>query len=503
MKVANNKDSGQPAPTVSDSELQEAIAQYKRLAQESEASFDAYRIEAEKDSQQLQQQLQEAQSITARASADLRKCEAELHHLREKTTTLSRTAELRHNEIMELRRVNNELQGQMGRYENNARESAQELFSYKRTVEETRLQNVHLSAQAKSYEESYKRLLDENKYLSTERSQLSQLLEDVNKNLAKSNANSEHLVSELRDRVKEQRVEVEDLRDKLTAAQKDLQESQSVDQRQWQNKYVEARGELLQLKALQASIEKDLAVAREQRTVLETKLATAEKETEARKSVSGETGAIAHVEEDVTLELARARNDAEDLRAQIRDYEADLQKVRQAADEAAETHRRFVSDMEGHMQQVVDDLASREARLKEMEKETQEAAETAKRMSEEKQAAEERWANEKSTLVSEKTSLEERIATQDEELTRLRSEIERQTTIAKETQEKLDEELQSHTKDSESLRELREQLEKITTELANAKAECQNAQGRLKAAEASWEKQKEQSESAENDLKQR
>ncbi|KAG0179601.1 hypothetical protein DFQ29_001887 [Apophysomyces sp. BC1021] len=490
-----------PGKTVISDVLEARTKEYEQLLTENKMEAEAYRKETEEDIRQIQGQLEEAQTIANDARRQLVLSQAEIEQLRQKCTDYSLNADLRRSEATELNRRINALETQIAAQEHLIQETNDEILMHKSKEEALRNENIYISAELKANEEAYKRLISVNKDVSADRNRLTELLENINLHMSKSTDGSTELVEHLNSQVAQQARELEHSRAMVEMAERRVREIESVDQKAWQNKFLETRGELQQLKATHLEVEKQLASANQQQGTLETKLADALQRLQASPDGDADIAAADALLEQECEKYKRLLSNAEEevraLEMKISEYHEKLEKERADYASQHEKHTQFVTQMRQTMDKVSNERETHEAQIKEVQGERNQAMLDIEKLTEEKR----QLMSEKLGLVEEKEKLQEKEGITQAELTRLRQEIEQQVARVKEVEGKLETELAARTNDAEVISNLRAEVQKLQQELKASQLEAGGVQERLKAAELSWLKQKEQFEAVDTDMK--
>lgn len=504
-RVALNE-SGQRATPLTATDSGELVEHYKKRAEEIEAEANAYRQEVDEDLKRLRTELDNAQNALTQTNLQLKRCEAEIIHWKEKSSNLMQSINLKQTELTETRQRNDELERRLDENERVIREINQEISQQKCRAEALNNENAVLKAELKGSESSYQRLLEEKNSLSVERNNLSQLLQQLNATVSLTNSQATQYVETLKEQVKDQKEKLEIMREKLSAADRELQELKSVDNSQWQQKYMEASTELQRIKSTQSQLETDLAAAKDQRIVLETRLSVLEVELEQRRSGAAapegaETGAVSQdsssTAEHNSLEVKAAYEEIERLRRVLAEYEEQSEKIKEELAKSNKEREQFVKDMETEMSKLHEDLAARNTRLQE----TESLINSLRQDNEEKTKLEEQWMAEKQQLSDEKVSLEGRIKELFEEISQLRTDLGEQTKMLKETEEKLQQEIETRNKAVQEAEYFKSKVQQLSESLLKSQTESTQLQDRLKSDESLYNKQREQWETAEAEMK--
>lgn len=468
-----------------------SVENYKKSLAEMESQIETERHQYQMDMKQIQLDLDEAERTVSQMNGERQRLSSEVSYLKEKCIHYQQQLENRDSEISRLRRGNDDCERRIENLENLLHQSNEEFMSLKTREAYLREENTVLTAEVKYRNEQCERITQENKDLAAARDKLTQLLQDVNTNMAIQNSSSAQLVQTLKDRIQEQKQELGSLQDKLHTVEKRLLECQSVDHRQWQARYTETNEELQRLRSEYSRIEAELADEKKQRIIIETKLSTSEKEMERLRALSSsekeeQTTDQKEAVEGPFSELVDSKLKLESMASLLAERDKQIEALNNEIERTREQHSEFLQELQTQINKLTEERVSSEKYVQEIEALTG----TISRMKEEAAEAERRYISEKASLESQNRSLDEELKKREEDLSKLRDEIIAQAQAIKEVESKLQEESEARSKDLENLRKAQDELQAVTQQLSESKNEISELQERLRSSDLLSQKEK-------------
>lgn len=499
----------------SDSEqLQAQISKYEETVKTYEATLEAIRLESSRDTTMLKSELEESLKAAATLRRELAQANAQVTHLQEKCEKLTNTSESRNAQITELRRFTTDLEQRLAARENMLHDLNERLMASQTKEELLRNENTYITAEKNAQQGLYERLKADNLRLEAERSNSAKLMSELNASLKANTNESSQFVDHLKQQVERLERDLQYARDTIQSTERQLREAQPADLQQWQNRYNESQVELRLLKETQADTATKLKAANEQITILTVRLQDAEKDIQRWKAQAeiGTTGAtttassddlVAQERDDHVKRLTVAQSEISALQQRVDEYKASADANEKALQEFIETHKNYSEGMEATLSKASEGIAERDSTINELKTELANVFKATQESNEQFAQAQQKWEKEKSELLEQTAQIEEIKSQAAASAETIRAEMDIQIRLVHEAEEKYQAELTAHSQDRETIDALKLEIEQKVTEINERKQEAEVAQSKLQSAEASWQRQKEQFETAQQELNDR
>ncbi|KAI0087040.1 hypothetical protein BDY19DRAFT_324018 [Irpex rosettiformis] len=479
----------------------------KELA-EIQSQFETYKTEMGVDSTRVRDELIAMRHEASQAAIQLAKANAKVEHLTERQRMLQDMASMQSRDIENLQRRNQELHDQNTRIDIQLNRVSEDLLLATSQNEQLRNETTNLRAERKIWEAVQARLVEENKTLTIERSQLSDLMTNVQRMHSDMEQSGENDRRRLESQIVMLENQTQELRTQLNEERESARHATLLKD--------------LELKELRTRIDKtneDYAKTRELLAVAETNKAHLDDKVEQltrqlrgneeklavyERRPTGAQGAVQRMDEDLTHEQQLEAEVAE-LRSALKVAEVDLvaarshvqqfQEISQANEAALAalnaTYDQYVASSEA---QIAKHESEYNALRVQLESTQQEFAQLNQKHSELKETlAKERaaWLQDKKTLeetivditTSERSSESERASRENE--------IKELEERAKAAEERYNRELLSHADAIKTIDGLRAQISSAQANARGNLAAAETARGKLAASESSWKQQKE------------
>jgi chromosome segregation ATPase len=504
-QIPESGDASSVAPNSSDNQdkLQQADQRYKQLLDDTVA----YRKEMEAE---LQEQREELQHIRAEASTlrqEYNGALLEIDQHKQRNIGLSHVSASRQNEIDDLRRRAIARESHVEKLEAHILSLNNELLNLSRDMEALRNDHSSVQSQLAASNTSYQRLLDTNKDLATERGNLKTLLQDMNERLASSTTGTTHLVEELKQHNERLSRELQNLRDTLTAKEKELRGHQAIDQSEWKDKYQTSVGELKQLKATVLDLEQKLATANQDRMVAQAKLNEALKNSTTVASTTSDTVDDVGVDssndplvEQVKL-LADANNQIISLKKELFDVKGRLADADATANKITEAYNTFTSESQVRIDKLSDDLATSNEKVDTMQTDMEKVLTEQKEAKAAHATLELQWESTKAALTEENQQLQSKTTALSTQITNVQAELDAKIEQLQQSEDRYQIQVADRAKDADTIGNLRDEIRQLNADIMTSKTEVLSAQERLRSAELSYRNQREQLETEQNDMK--
>ncbi|KAF9220879.1 hypothetical protein BS17DRAFT_786120 [Gyrodon lividus] len=472
------------------------------------AQFESYKAEMGMDAVKLREDLTQAQRELGQANATLAKANAKIEYLNERQRMTQEQLTLQSRDLDNLAVRNQQLYDQQTRLDIDRERVMDELATTKNDLEQLRNEAANLRAEKKIWESVQSRLIEENKTLAVERSQLSDLMANVQRMHNDVERSGENDRRRLETHVQMMESQTQDLKVRLSQERDTIRHltlQRDIDTKDLQARLDRTTEQLLQARELLVGAETSKTHLRERVEELtrqlqgnEEKLAVYERRT------SSTSTAVAAPEPDMpreqqleqeVVELRSALKVAQVDLAAARSHMQQFQEISQANEAALSalnaTHDQYKADAETQLARHELEYKSLEEKLRSIEQDLQQSTanfnEFQKTLDTERAA----WANDKKILedtivdisASEKHSENDRTAHERE----VRALEER----AVAAEERYSREVVTHAESLKSIENLKQQLSSAQAASRQNLAEAANAQVKLEASEGSWKQQKE------------
>ncbi|TFK52180.1 hypothetical protein OE88DRAFT_1367940 [Heliocybe sulcata] len=483
-------------------------ADMARELAEVQRQFDAYRHEMGIDVDKLREEAFAAQKESHRLSAELAKANAKVEYLSDRHRMAQEQYNIQNRELESLHSRNRQLLDQYTRVDIECNRLSEDLATANSRVEQLRNECANLRAEKKIWESVQLRLVEENKALTMERSQLSDLMSNVQRmhlDLEQSGQNDRR---RLESQIHMLETQTEDLRTQLSHERENV-------------RHLSLQKDV-ELKDLQTRLDKtlqDLSKTRESLVAAETsnkhhqerlddftrqlrgneeKLAVYERRSAPVNGVAARTDEGMSREQQLEAEVADLRSALKvsevDL-ANARSNVAQFQEISQANETAlatlSATHDEFKATSEAQLARLESDCNAFREQVQTAQEELRVA--TLKQHEAEQTLATERtaWLTDKRTL--EETIIDITTAEKNSETDRSsrETEVRELEQRIKAAEERYSREVIVHAETIKQVENLKNQLGATQATVRDALAAAETAKAKLASSEDSWKQQKE------------
>ena len=480
--------------------------QYSQL----QAQFEAFRSETAKDTERLKEEAYQARSEASRSALSAAKEKASREGLEERLTNAQETHQMAKRELADLQRRLSGLQENLTRQEIASHSLSQQLLTANSNEERLRNEVGNLAAEKRLHQQTTERLIEEKKSSSVEKSNLAELLRNVQSmqaELERSSgearrqleSRSEHLeeqCKELRAIVSREEeghrqtsmrreVETTDLKSRLDRSNEELSKARE--------ELAVAKSGLQHLTAKSEELQKQVDSKEEKLAVYERRnLGTTQTGSSSQESVSSlDQQQQLQVEiADLKGELRGAQIDAEQARGHVEQFKAIAVANEEALSQLQAAYDEYKTTTDSSVAEKTNDVNSMRERLEAIANELTSAQKEASTMRSELDKQSSAWKMEKRTLEDAMTELggiEDRARQAQQNI---QDEVRKQVKLTQEAHAKYEVELVAHAEDVKTLTQVKQELQAARTEVVEAKKGMETAQGNLASSKDSWEAQK-------------
>ncbi|KAI8365314.1 uncharacterized protein BYT42DRAFT_589513 [Radiomyces spectabilis] len=469
--------------TENDTIIKELEARHKNYCQETELYI-----------RQMEAELTEAQTNLTKSEQASDQFRAEILELKLACLEQKNNSDMNSRMVDDLRRRISTLEDELNSRVDLLQKANNEVLALKSHLDSQTSQNTLTTAELNAKTTDYQKLLKEYEELAVERGQLKDLINQVHSGTTASSTSSMKLLEHLKTRNEEQKREVTRLKNQLAETQQELDEFKSFNQRSWQDKYVETQKELEAVQESQKILQEQLDKANEERdTALQHEALLSGKVVFSADAVDCES----HKHQLLVAEAL-----IQQLETRVENYQRLLERHNAEYTKLSEEHSESTTRMKESMTKLAVELATREARIAENQTQTENALRAAEAAEKAIEEAKSEWLAEKRTLTEDKEDLARKNEAKETELATLRQEIEHQINLVQVAEAKLQAESAARSKDAECIQGLRDDIKKLSQDIAEKEADARRLHEQLKDAETSWSRQKEQMETNQSEVKQ-
>ncbi|ORZ04353.1 hypothetical protein BCR42DRAFT_198599 [Absidia repens] len=502
----SNRDSIVPSITGETQEQHDPIEQkYQDLVTETEA----YRQEVVLEMQELRQEISKTRTEAVDAGKKYNQSLLEINQLKQRNIGLVQVSSSRQNEIEELRKRATTREGHVGELESRILTLNDEILTLNRSIENLRHDNQSTSAQLKASDNSYQRLLLENKELTNHRTHMAALLQDMNENMGTSATGTTKLIEKINQDNEHLSRELQNLRNTLATKEKQLSEFTTTDSQDWKRKYQTTNDELKQMKAEYLDLEKKLSDANQERIVVQAKLTEITQNTQDTTTEGSDTpGTTEKNGSDDPIcgqvkQLAEANDLVVSLKKELFDLKERLANADSTTDIITQNYNKFTEESQIRIDKLSSDLAASNTKVDNLQVELEKVLTEQKEVKALHASCQQQLdsTNAKAALENEQweaksTTLSTRISVLETELT---DSVQQQ----QQAEQRYQDEVSGRAQDAEIITTLRAEIQQLNVNISASEAQVQEAKERLESAESLHKGQKEQWESAQNEMKTR
>ncbi|KZV92725.1 hypothetical protein EXIGLDRAFT_836242 [Exidia glandulosa HHB12029] len=481
--------------------------EYQSMYHDAQRAFDAYKLEIGEDNRRLKDDLLHAQREVGTVNAALAKANAKITTLEERVRLAGEEKQAHLRAISELTKAKETLQVNLARVENSYSEIVEKHTVATGTIDTLRNQTVQLKAEREVLKGVEARLTVENKNLSSQRTHLTDLMQNLRKMQADLEKSEENDKRRLEARAQNLEMQVEELRQQLNKERDLLRHAQfqkDAELRTLRERLDRASQDL-------SSTREQLVAAQTSQTHLQERVDDLSKQLQGSQerlsvyerrpsAVNGAIGSMTGLSQEQQLEAEVA-----ELRGQLKIAEVDLETARANVEQfreissASEAALEQVSNTyEQYKAQTEKELADRTATVNSLEQklaELQESLSVSATRATELQTTLEK---ERAAFAEDKRTLEDTIL----EVTNSNSmsstdreahanELRQQQERAQLAEEQYQRELVAHADAIKVLERTREQLLQAQAASREHQTQAETAQAKLLTSETSWSVQRE------------
>ncbi|KIK98776.1 hypothetical protein PAXRUDRAFT_823499 [Paxillus rubicundulus Ve08.2h10] len=473
-----------------------------------QAHFESYKAEMGMDAVKVREDLTQAQRALGQANAALAKANANVDYLNERQRMTQEQLALQSRDLDNLAVRNQQLYDKQTRLDIDRERLMEELLTTKSDYDQLRNEAANLRAEKKIWESVQTRLIEENKNLTVERAQLSDLMANVQRMHNDLERSGENDRRRLETQVQMMESQTQDLKVRLSQERDTIRHitlQRDIDIKDLQSRLDKTTEQLSQARESLVGAETSKTHLQERVEGLtrqiqgnEEKLAVYERRT------SGSGTSVPAFEPDMPREQQLEQQVAE-LRSALKVAQVDLavtrnhmlqfQEISQANEAALSalntTHNQYKTDAEAQLARHELEYKSLEEKLHSVEQDLQQSTVKFNELQKTLETERAAWVNDKKMLedtivdmsTSEKHSESDRTAHERE----VRA-LEERATAA---EERYSREVVTHAESFKTIEQLKQQLTSAQGASRQNLAEAANAQAKLEASEGSWKQQKE------------
>ncbi|KAL9931668.1 hypothetical protein V8E36_009454 [Tilletia maclaganii] len=474
--------------------------------------YETYRNETAEDMRQLKEDISDARRESHKLSATAAKERAGRQAADERFQILQQTFDGQRDEVKELSRQAEKLRTSLAKAEGALQSMDAALSDTRARLEIERNARATASAERDLAKNMEKRVVEEHRSLLNERSNLANLLQQVQN----MQLELERVGSQNRERLEAQVVmlesNVKDLKERLAKEEaehrnallrreveaKEAQvklDSANAEMLEAKKSLVDTNGKLAQLQTKHDELSKELQLKVE-------KLAVYERQA----SEEGEDGVSK--EKKLEMELAEVRGQLKSLAVELEAAKAHVEQYKSIAQGAEDATEQLTATLEETKRDAAAQVAAKENEMESLKQRMSTFVDELNKAQEESSGWQKELAAQKAEFNSQKKELEDALTqltgAEEEALARegpIRSDRDQQARLAAEAERKYQSELVSHARDVEELYRVREQLRKAQVDSREAVQAKETAEAKLTGSEASWVTQRDAIQREVDDLK--
>ncbi|CAO3597640.1 unnamed protein product [Absidia cylindrospora] len=502
----SNHDSIVPSITGETQEQPNPVEQkYQNLVTETEA----YRQEVVLEIQELRQEISKTRTEAVDAEKKYNQSLLEINQLRQRNIGLVQVSSSRQNEIEELRRRATTREGYVGELESRILALNDEILTLNRNIENLRNDNLSTSAQLKASDDSYQRLLLENKELTNHRTHMAALLQDMNENMGSSTTGTTKLIEKINQHNEHLSSELQNLRDTLATKEKQLSEFVTINQQDWKGKYQTTNDELKQMKAEYLDLEKKLGEANQDRIVAQAKLTEITQKAQDTTTDGSDTpetveknGSDDAISEQVK-QLAEANDLVVSLKKEVFELKERLTNADSTTNTITENYNKFTEESQIRIDKLSSDLAASNTKVDNLQVELEKVLTEQKEVKALYTSSQQQLDATNAKVALENEQWEAKTTTLSTRISVLETELADSVQERQQAEQRYQDEVSGRAQDAEVITQLRAEVQGLNVNISTLEAQVQDTKERLESAESLHKNQQEQWESAQNDMKTR
>ncbi|EPQ51089.1 hypothetical protein GLOTRDRAFT_66309 [Gloeophyllum trabeum ATCC 11539] len=493
-----------PAPTSfngKDADLAKELAEVQH-------QFDTYRTEMGVDVARLREETFAAQKEAHRLSAELAKANAKVDYLADRHRMAQEQYAIQNRELDSLNTRNRQLLDQYTRVDIECNRVSEDLAMANSRVEQLRNENANLRAEKKIWESVQARLVEDNKSLAMERSQLSDLMVNVQRmhhDLEQSGQNDRR---RLENQIQTLERQTEDLRSQLARereAVRHLSLQKDVELKELQTRLDKALEDLSKTRESLVGAETSNKHFQERLDDLTRQLQGNEEKLAVYERRSSAVNGIAHHADENLSREQQLEAEVAELRSALKVAEVDLanarshvqqfQEISQANENAlaslSATHDEFKASSEAEIAKLESDCNALREQLNTTQQELRTANEKLAEVQQTFASERTAWLNDKKTLEDAIIDITNSEQTSESDRTSRENEVRELEARIKAAEEKYAREVVAHADTIKHVEDLRKQLAGTQSAIRDSQAAAETAQAKLATSEDSWKHQKE------------
>ncbi|KAH7885445.1 hypothetical protein F5I97DRAFT_1885511 [Phlebopus sp. FC_14] len=473
-----------------------------------QAQFESYKAEMGMDAVKLREDLTQAHRDLGQANAALAKANAKIDYLNERQRMTQEQLTLQSRDLDNLTSRNQQLYDHQARLDIDRERVMDELSTAKSDLEQLRNESANLRAEKKIWENIQSRLIEENKNLAVERSQLSALMANVQRMHNDLERSGENDRRRLESQVQMMENQTQDLKLQLSQERDTIRHitlQRDIDMKDLQSRLDKTTEHLSQVRESLVAAETSKTHLQERVEQLTRQLQGNEEKLAVYERRSAAVGSAMTAPEPGLSREQQLEQEVAELRSALKVAQVDLAAARShmqqfqeisQANEAAlsalnSTHEQYKTDAEAQLARRELEYKSLEEKLRSVEQELQQCNTKLSELQQTFETERTAWASDKKTLedtivdlsTSERHSESDRDAHEKE----VRALEER----AVAAEDRYSREVVAHAESFKTIDNLKQQLASAQATARQNLAEAANAQAKLEASEGSWKQQKE------------
>ncbi|OCK81180.1 hypothetical protein K432DRAFT_404025 [Lepidopterella palustris CBS 459.81] len=503
--------------TVEQSPNSKELADYAKLVKDMQSHFDAYRQETATDQASLKQQVDKLARDKSELQGETARISSQLTLAQERYDLLQSNLSMLKTENGELQKRSQFLQEMAAKQDLKVQHVAEELVEAKGLADSMRNENANLKAERELWKKIEARISEDNRSLMDERGRLNKMISDLqnlqnerelseSENRRRLQSRAEFLESELQSVKRKLDDEVED--GKKAALRREYEQEQT---RTRIDDLVKSLGNARE-ELIAAKTQRDQLQARVDEMKIE--LRNAEERAQAlyprpTPRINGNTDMTASAvnadglsrEQELAIEISDLKRDLELARGEVEMAKAHVEQykaISQASEEELESLNETNEQYRAEMDQII---AEKDVKIRDLEQRVEdissELATTNQELSEIRRGYEEsvaKFNQQKEILESEVSRLMDESERYRETAKLHQEDLKAQAQIAQQAQQSYEVELMKHGEATKSLRDMRDEYNKLKTEVAEIKAQGEAARTTLAQSEDHWTETRERYE---------
>lgn len=502
------------------------LADYAKLVKEMQSHFDTYRQETATDHTSLKQQVDKLARDKSELQGEYARCSGRLTLAHERYELLQSNFAMLKAENGELQKRSQSLAETAAKQDLRTQQVAEELVEAKSLADSMRNENANLKAERELWKKIEARISEDNRSLMDERGRLNKMISDLqnlqnerelteSENRRRLQSRAESLESELQSVKRKLDDEIED--SKKAALRREYEQEQSrtrIDDLvkslgNTREELVEAKTQRDHLQARVDEMKIELQNAEERAQALQPRpTPRANSGNEAGESATNGDGLSR--EQELAIEISDLKRDLELARGEVETAKAHVEQYK-AISQASEEELQSLNETNDQYREEMDQIfAEKDAKIRDLgqrvEEISSELATTNQELSEVRRTSEEassKFNEQKQILESEISRLRDESERYRETAKLHQEDLKAQAEIAQQAQQSYEVELMKHGEATKNLRDMRDEYNKLKTEVAEIKAQAEASRTTLAQSEDHWTETRERYERELTELRSR